>query len=89
MSLGLLMDQSQVYAQILYLLVLHKSILVKTIYKQVVDLMMILMSQVMSQSTMNQHKKPLNQAANLNKIILKNCYIRIAMYKLNLIGTVT
>ena len=43
-----------------------------------------------SQSTMNQQKKrSLNQAASLNKIILKNYYLRTAIQKLNLIETVT
>ena len=80
MSSGRFIDQSQVYAQILYWLVFHKQILVTTIYKQVADLMMILMSQVMSQSTVNQQKKrSLTQAATLNMIILKNHYLQTTM----------
>ena len=55
--LGLIMDQSQVCTQILHMLVFHKPILSKTIYKHVVDLLIILMSQMMSQSIMNQQRK--------------------------------
>ena len=79
-SSGPFMDQSQVYSQTLYLLVLHKPIFAKMIYKQVENMMIILMSQVMIQLTMNQQKKrSLNQATNLNNIVLKNRYLRIAM----------
>ena len=62
----------KLYVQILYLLVFQKPILAERIYKQVLDLMMILISQAMSQTTMKQQKKKSTERDNTEEPLSSN-----------------